>query len=272
VREYSKDELMELAPGYALGALTPEEAAAVDAALARDPDLRREVAAYHDVAGTVLASEPPIAPPASLRARWLRRARGEEGVVGSRDGLRPPSRGAMPMYATRALGTLLAASLVVAVTLGVKLRDSTRALGDAQASLDAAHANLERRERQLNTVLEAESGLMVALLKPAPVGEAGVQVYWNTRQKRGMLHAFHLHPAPQGRAYQLWMIRDGKPVSMRVFNSDADGHALIEQLEMPETADGVSLVAITVEPEGGSPQPTTTPIMAGPLVSPLPKQ
>jgi anti-sigma-K factor RskA len=272
MKQLSKDELLELAPGYALGALSPEENSAFEAALAGDSDLRREVAAYREVAGTVLTSEPPMAPGASLRSRWLRRVRGESSARPLVDDARRGERGRGSLFAARTLGSLLAASIVVAVTLGVQLRESRRELGNAQSSLGAAQADLEKRERQLNTVLEAESGLLVALLKPAPVGETGVQVYWNARQKRGMLHAFHLHPAPQGRAYQLWMIRDGKPVSMRVFNSDADGHALIEQLELPETAEGVSLVAITVEPEGGSPQPTSTPIMAGPLVSPAPKQ
>jgi anti-sigma-K factor RskA len=270
MKQLSKDELLELAPGYALGALTPEEAAMFEAAMGDDADLRREVAAYREVAGAMLTSEPPIAPASTLRSRWMRRARGESAARPVVD-TRRSARTTGSLLASRTLGSLLAASIVVAATLGVQLRESRRELGTAQASLNTAHANLEKRERQLNTVLEAESGLLVALLKPAPVGETGVQVYWNARQRRGMLHAFHLHPAPQGRAYQLWMIRDGKPVSMRVFNSDADGHALIEQLELPESASGVSLVAITVEPEGGSPQPTSTPIMAAPLVSPSPK-
>ena len=91
MKQYSKSELMELAPGYALGALSPEEMAAVDAALANDTDLRREVAAYHDVAGTVLASEPPFAPSPALRARWMQRVRGEGTASDAR---RSASRGA----------------------------------------------------------------------------------------------------------------------------------------------------------------------------------
>ena len=52
----------------------------------------------------------------------------------------------------------------------------------------------------------------------------------------------------------------------RVFDSDADGHALIEKISLPDSPDGINTVAITVEPAGGSPQPTTTPIMAGELL------
>jgi anti-sigma-K factor RskA len=258
MRVYSREELRELAAGYALGALGAEEAAAVEAALPGDADLRREVESFRAVAGAMLTSEPPMAPAHELRGRWLDRARGNGGARAIAE-RRSETRGAGNVIAIRALGTLLAASLVVAVTLGVQVRD-------ARHELDTAQAMIEQRERQLNTVLEAENALHVAVLRPAALGETGVQVYWNVRQKRGMLHAFHLTPAPAGRAYQLWVIRDGTPVSVRVFNSDVDGHALVEQLDLPDSADGVSLVAITVEPASGSPQPTSAPIMAGALL------
>lgn len=263
MKPYTKEELLELAPGYALGALTPEETAAVDSALGRDADLRREVASLREVAGTVLTSEPPMTPSAELRGRWMQRIRG--GASARAIGEARGARGTSGVLVTRALGTLLAATMVIAAALGVQLRDSRRELA-------STHAALEKRERQLNTVLEAEAGLLFSLLKPTAAGHEGVQFYWNARQKRGMLHAFHLAQAPAGRAYQLWVIREGKPVSVRVFNSDADGHALVEQLVLPDSPDGVSVVAITVEPERGSPQPTTTPILAGSLVRAADKQ
>jgi anti-sigma-K factor RskA len=94
----------------------------------------------------------------------------------------------------------------------------------------------------------------------------GIQFFWNERQQKGIAHAFRLRPAPAGKSYQLWIIRDGKPESVKVFNSDPDGHALVEGLTLPAKAAGVTQVLLTLEPAGGSPLPTTTPFVGGTLV------
>ena len=93
----------------------------------------------------------------------------------------------------------------------------------------------------------------------------GIQFFWNAKQNRAIMHAFRLRPAPAGRTYQLWFIVNGKPVSAKVFNSDPDGHALVENIDVPPSPAGVSQVLLTEEPAGGSPQPTTTPFVGGKL-------
>jgi hypothetical protein len=59
------------------------------------------------------------------------------------------------------------------------------------------------------------------------------------------------------------LLVDGKPVSAKVFNSDPDGHALILDIELPPSPEGVTDVLLTEEPAGGSPGPTTAPFMGG---------
>jgi anti-sigma-K factor RskA len=56
---------------------------------------------------------------------------------------------------------------------------------------------------------------------------------------------------------QLWAIEDGQPASMDVFRPDDEGHVAVV-MEGTEPA-GV-LYAVTVEPDGGSEQPTSEPI------------
>ena len=59
---------------------------------------------------------------------------------------------------------------------------------------------------------------------------------------------------------QLWAIADGQPASMGTFVPEVDGHvAFVMEGTEPE---GVQY-AVTVEPEGGSEQPTSD-IVAGP--------
>ncbi|MGI8774263.1 MAG: anti-sigma factor [Actinomycetota bacterium] len=68
-----------------------------------------------------------------------------------------------------------------------------------------------------------------------------------------------LAEAPKNHVYQLWLLRgDEDPVSARIFNA-TDGVAIVR---MSARVEDYEAAAITVEPEGGSVQPTTQPIMS----------
>jgi anti-sigma-K factor RskA len=62
---------------------------------------------------------------------------------------------------------------------------------------------------------------------------------------------------PSARTLQLWFVpKTGKPVSAAIFHPDAGGQiALVAPVTMP--ANEIAALAITDEPAGGSPQPTT---------------
>ena len=77
-------EMRDLAPAYALGALSPEEARAFEAALAKSPELQREVAEYREL-NAVLAAGQPVHPPAALREPPPRWATGDRRQATGRD-------------------------------------------------------------------------------------------------------------------------------------------------------------------------------------------
>ena len=258
---HTRAQLFELASGYELGALSPEETAAVEAALPDNAELAAQVLSIRETMGVMLLAEAPIVPRAGLRAEWtqraasLQRAREEDRHSATATIARITDVRRRPRSVTWLLAAPLAASLT---GLGAQLQKS-------RDLLTVAMAATEKRERQLNTVLEAEDGLLLAILKGNVASETGVQFFWNVRQQRGIVHAFHLPPAPVGRAYQVWVHGGTTVTSVRVFDSGDDGHALIEQIALPDSPSGITSVSITVEPSGGSPQPTTAPILTGEL-------
>jgi len=77
-----------------------------------------------------------------------------------------------------------------------------------------------------------------------------------------VVSASKLKPAPAGRTYQLWFIRDGKPVPSVTFNVAPAGDALVSDVTVP-TGGEISAAAITEEPAGGSQQPTTPILLVG---------
>jgi anti-sigma-K factor RskA len=255
MKQYTREELLELAPAYALGATSADENAAIEAALPSTPGLAAEVAAYRNVAAN-LAQRHAMKPSPAVRAAFL------EKISAGKTAALP-----VPRAQTRAPAWLLvafAASVIVAVRFGMQNRDLNRELTERETALAAATAEATKRHEQLNTILEGEKDLRIVQLKSADtVAGPGIQFFWNVKQHRALAHAFRLKPAPAGRTYQVWFLVRGKPVGVGVFNSDLDGHAIAQTFTLPESVDGVSDVLITEEPAGGSPQPTTTPFIGG---------
>jgi hypothetical protein len=62
-----------------------------------------------------------------------------------------------------------------------------------------------------------------------------------------------------GKTFELWVIPvKGNPVPAGLFRSQPDATAVFVR---PGPVENAAAIAVTVEPEGGSPQPTTTPFI-----------
>ncbi len=161
------------------------------------------------------------------------------------------------------LATALAASLVVAVDF----RNQAKVLEDRAAQDDKriAHteAKLAERETTLQTLLEGRGNVVLVNLNPAQPAGPGMQVFWNVRQGKAVVNAYGLAPVASNRAYMLWMIRDGKPVPLKLFTPGDDGRAIVASVELPTTTSGITLLAVTEESSAGAVAPTMTPFLVG---------
>ena len=263
----------DLAAAYALGALGPEEARAFEAYLATSPEVQQAVAEYREVAALLAGAGAADGPGASLRDRVISTAPRSSGRERSANAGPPiPIDAARAAPAPRRSGILpaaLAASLIAAAALGVRDAQLGAALARRDSAATAARTQLATVQQQLaerQTTLERvlEPGTRMFQLTQSGNPDPGVQIFWNRNRNEVLLHAYRLKPPATGRAYQLWFIRDGKPVPSVTFRSSAEGGAILYHIPVP--AGGViSAAAITDEPAGGSPQPTTPILLAGAL-------
>jgi anti-sigma-K factor RskA len=81
-----------------------------------------------------------------------------------------------------------------------------------------------------------------------------------TRGNRAYIAMHDLPAPPHGKVYQAWTLPKGgsKMVPSLTFVPDAHGVAVVA---LPPDARAMSVVAVSVEPEGGSKQPTSKPIL-----------
>jgi anti-sigma-K factor RskA len=251
-----QETLQDLAAAYALGALSPEEARRFEAFLPSSPEAQREVAEYRDVAALLALGGPEVAPSPDLKERVLSRSRGPSG--------RPGAVARRP----QAYWGALAAGLVAVVGLGFgyvqlrEARDLRAELGRTMQRLAETSELLTAREATLNAIYEP--GVQMFQLTASGDPDPGIQLFWDRQRHRAIVHGFRLKPVPEGRAYQLWFIKDGAPVPSVTFKPEPDGHVSVEQIPVPAEGE-VSAAAVTVEPESGSTQPTTPILLLGPL-------
>jgi anti-sigma-K factor RskA len=148
-------------------------------------------------------------------------------------------------------------------------RRTTRWLGVAAAvlALTAGAVTLRAVDlgRQLDSVSTTASQVSSVLTSPdattvtAPVSTGGrAAVVVSDSLGQAVLVTDGLPPAPAGRTYQVWYLgADGSAASAGFVPDSPTGAVLLSG--DPRSASGVG---VTLEPAGGSSQPTTTPVLA----------
>ncbi|HUR82669.1 MAG TPA: anti-sigma factor [Thermoanaerobaculia bacterium] len=86
---------------------------------------------------------------------------------------------------------------------------------------------------------------------------ASAKVFLEPDRRRAVVFFHDLPANPGDKSYQLWIIRDPKPVSAGVFDVSESGKASIVLENLP-LATEIKGLAVTLEPRGGVAQPTNT--------------
>jgi anti-sigma-K factor RskA len=256
-------DLHDAAAAYALGAVDPAEQPALDALFARDAEFRKEVERYREVAGLLAWAAPSTPAPDRLRDRILSDARQVRSISAApRDRTSvAPTRG--PGWVRVIPWLAAAASLAVAVLNQGRVTRTRDALATLQQELSTTRDDLALKERTIAAFMGPE--VHVVSLSQAE-GKPTARVFWNHTRNVFIVSAFNVPKAPAGKTYQLWAIKKGSaPISMGTFDTDEEGSAtvIVPVSTAVSGVDFVDLCAMTLEPIGGSPQPTETPRLVG---------
>jgi anti-sigma-K factor RskA len=153
--------------------------------------------------------------------------------------------------------------VVLAGFAGVVWRAQRAELADLRSELAALRASVEAGDPVVAALFGPEVH-MVAL--SAAGDEPDARVFWNHTNNQFIVIAFDLPPAPPGRTYQLWAMPAGQaPLSMGTFETNAEGRGTaILPVSAEITAAGfIDACGMTLEPAGGSAQPTESPRLTG---------
>ena len=246
---FLRHDLHSLSGAYALDAL--EEGAEQDRFarhLGRCQSCESEVRGFREVA-TAMAFAAAAEPPAELRGRVLAAAARTRQVPPEvSTHARPHRSRARVPWVPWLSGVVATASIVVAVLFGFARAHTQDQLNQVKAENQAISLLLSAPQAKLLTH-EVTNGGVATVVLAADRHELAVVTTG-------------LPALPSGKVYQLWLIGKPKIVSAGLLPPAKDGRT------PAVLATGVvkgDTLGLTVEPAGGSAQPTTTPILALPL-------
>jgi anti-sigma-K factor RskA len=229
-------DLHTLSGAYALNALSAEEAEQFRKHLDACDACSQEVRELQQAAARMGANE-VVPPPAYLKAKVLSAA--------DRTPQLPPraSGGNVVSLPRQRWGRLLmAAAAVVLVVAG--------AIGVTQLGGDQAEQQQNLLAEGVVQVFQAEDA-HTATMETEIGGRISVAASPGLNQMA--VDTAELPPLDDQHVYQLWAVQDGAMQPVTVLEPEKGAHM---DMPAPDTE-----VAITVEPIGGSEQPTTAPIM-----------
>ena len=233
---------------YAMGLLDEPGRAELDAHLRREGDpCIAGVQKARELVSSIATTAPEVHAPARLRKKVAGLVVGDEGRRWSW----------APVWIAVAAGLAL-----VTIWLGISRRDLERTIADFERQLQQKNVELARLNEAVALMNDPAARQVVFGTDTAQPPRG--RVFVNPKQGV-LLLASNLPPAAAGKIYEMWLIpKGGKPVPAGLFQSESDGTALYLRKGAVDIA-SMGVVAVTLEPESGSAQPTTTPIIVAAL-------
>lgn len=239
-RPAERERFDDLKEAYALGALDEEERLWFEGYLEAHPELRAEADELLSVADLLALAPDELDPPPNLRRDLLTRIGAEAGAGAAGDA--PPTGAPLRRARTPARRGRLSLALAALASLATVL---------LVAGLFLWNASLREENEQLRGAFDDRRSYEL-------VGSGAAQdvrgEVLRLGDGRAVLVTQGLPEAPEGQTYEAWLLRGGVPEPAGLFVPQEGGTAAAP---VEGSLEGAEAVAVTVEPSGGSPMPTS---------------
>lgn len=237
--------VLDLLPAYTIGSLEADEISRVEEHLLSCWICRDESHTFEAITDELGFAVPVADPSSDLKDRLMQRVESRRAKA--------PERASRPAPAPPFWERLLPAWGLASLFLIVGLAASSLILWQRINNLEFATAPGGMRAVPLSATDDAPSATGFVLMS-----EDGDD---------GALIVDGLPPLGESQQYQLWLIRDGQRTSGAVFSTDEKSYGGT-RIRAPRSLLEYSAVGITIEPAGGSPEPTGKQVLAGILPNP----
>jgi anti-sigma-K factor RskA len=263
----SNDHFRELIEAYAIGSLDAPERAQVEAHLAAGcADCEKALQEARWLVSQLAYLAPNAEPSDMLKGRLLQTVRAETADGGTQQQV--VRRAGVPFW----LWAGVAALVVFSAYSAWNEKQLRNAVANLQQQAEAQQAERQKLEQELHAAkVQAHEAMIWSdpkskkiMLSSKDPKMPQLEAMWHPDM--GLVVRGWKTPSPgDKRVLQLWLIskKSGKPMPATTFWPDASGKfsAMVEN--PPDTMSDTQALAITEEPVGGSPQPTSAPMWVG---------
>lgn len=248
-------KIEELLPFYALDALNDEERELVESYLAEHPEARAQIEEMSGAASSLPYSLSPVEAPRRVKSTLMTRVRADERSRASQAD-QPSHPRVMRLKNIFQAFSLAAAvvAIVWAVALNIqlsRLQNEVSLLGDA---LVAQSNSLEQINAKLPQVTDS-AVVTISLSGTDARPDAHGQLIADPSSRSAVLVIAGLGQLEPGKTYQVWLIDSDGPKSAGLLTIDANGQGVLVVTSELAIAK-FNALSISIEPEGGSEQPT----------------
>jgi anti-sigma-K factor RskA len=173
----------------------------------------------------------------------------------------------------------LAASFAIATIVGLWSWRNARLESDAlknqiavvQTQSDQLRNQLSKENdkvyelARINQAIRSPNSRTIELAGQEVAPSSTANIFWDTKGSQWVVAA-NLPPAPEGKVYQLWFVTAEAKISAGLIKTDTQGHAFTV-IDVPKNLTNLAAAAITLEPAGGSAQPTMPIYTVGKIAS-----
>ena len=272
----------ELMAPYILGALDSEERLLMDSHVSTCAACSLKLQEDGEIVARLASTVPQLEVPISVKTRLFSRI---DADIASEISQAVPTRGVWAgiwsvinqkfvPHASAAMASVLVGALVFS---GFWFNNRLSDLSSDNEALNIQLEGMVEREtdmmdmvkEQRNITIDAltmtaASETSVNLLKatgPSPVTARGVVMVSHT-ESRALLLVLNLPPLSPNRVYQVWLISGDRRYSAGLFTVDSTGYGQV--IVIPAVSfDEIDAIGVTVEPEGGSLDPTGANVLSG---------
>ena len=227
--QMNHEQMKDLVAAYVLGAVSPSEVLMVRSHIMSCEECMSEADTYAAVASELALAVTPVPLPKGFEDAVIEKALGTKVSTA-------PARSAKRERFSLVPVLSVAAALIAFAIMTVQVVQTRQ--------------EIQRQDRVVSALLHNEEAVSLsgdgAVGKMVPTNDGAIFV------------ASGLQKAPNNHIYQLWVLNEGKPESVAIFDAE-DGLALVESgVDMSD----YDTAAVTLEPAGGSATPSDTVVLS----------
>lgn len=253
VKEYISSGILE---AYVLGACSEQESKEVECMSHIYPEIKQELISLQQQIEK-FSNQNSISPPAYVKRNILMQ-------INSEKRLQIPklnnSKGnyLLLKYGMAASILFLIVTIVIAIYINNKLLISENKI----VSLTAENNTIKKENYTLDSIIQqkiaalnmltaSENEIIPLYSAQNKPEQSEAVIFWNKKAKDVCLSIKYLPAPPENKQYQLWAIANNTPVDLGVFEINSK-----DEIFLMKKTDNPDAFAITLEPKGGSINPT----------------